>query len=105
MIDSFQRNLAGAAAIVLLTASVPAMAASTKVQEQSALQSTSLTLTQAIATAEQRTGGKAFDAGTDVDHGSPRVVVETNGPNGVQTVTMDAQSGTVLSTHSGGEPD
>lgn len=105
MIDYSRTSLSLTAAAMLLLVSVPAVAASTKMQEQSALQSTSLTLTQAIATAEQHTGGKAFDAGTDVDHGPPRVVVETNGPNGVQTVTMDAQSGKVLSTRSGSEPD
>jgi uncharacterized membrane protein YkoI len=74
-------------------------------QEQTALQGTNLTLTQAIATAEQQTGGKAFDAGVDVDHGKPRVVVETNGPKGVQTVIVDAQSGQIVGGHAGGEED
>ena len=100
-----QTNLAVVAAMLLLGATVPAIAASTKRQEQSALQGTSFTLSQAIVMAEQHTGGKAFDAGTDVDHGAPRVVVETNGPNGVQTVTMDAQSGKIVNAHPGSEPD
>jgi uncharacterized membrane protein YkoI len=55
--------------------------------------------------AEHQTGGKAFDAGVNVDDGKPRVIVETNGPQGVQTVIIDAQSGQVISGHAGGEPD
>ena len=74
-------------------------------QEQSALQGTTLTLTQAIAIAEHQTGGKAFDAGVNVDEGKPRVIVETNGTQGVQTVIIDAQSGQIVSAHAGGEPD
>ncbi|HEX3414236.1 MAG TPA: PepSY domain-containing protein [Stellaceae bacterium] len=74
-------------------------------REQTALQGTTLTLSQAIAIAEHQTGGKAYDAGVDVDHGKPRVVVETNGPNGVQTVIIDAQSGQIAAAHAGGVPD
>ena len=74
-------------------------------QEQTALQGTTLTLSQAIAIAEHQTGGKAYDAGVVVDHGKPRVVVETNGPNGVQTVIIDAQSGQIVAAHAGGVPD
>ena len=84
----------------------PALAgAKSEAQEQTALQGTTLTLSQAIAIAEHQTGGKAYDAGVDVDHGKPRVVVETNGPNGVQTVIIDAQSGQIVGAHAGGEPD
>jgi uncharacterized membrane protein YkoI len=68
-------------------------------------QETSLTLSQAIAMAEHQTGGKAFDAGVNVDEGKPRVIVETNGTQGVQTVIIDAQSGQIVSAHAGGEPD
>jgi uncharacterized membrane protein YkoI len=74
-------------------------------QEETALQETSLTLPQAIAMAEHQTGGKAFDAGVNVDDGKPRVIVETNGTQGVQTVIIDAQSGQIVSAHAGGEPD
>jgi uncharacterized membrane protein YkoI len=74
-------------------------------QEETALQETSLTLSQAIAMAEHQTGGKAFDAGVNVDEGKPRVIVETNGTQGVQTVIIDAQSGQIVSGHAGGEPD
>jgi uncharacterized membrane protein YkoI len=83
----------------------PAFAGGGEAQEQTALQGTKVTLSQAISAAEQQTGGKAFDAGVDVDHGKPRIVVETNGAKGVQTVTVDAQSGQVIGTRAGGEAD
>jgi uncharacterized membrane protein YkoI len=74
-------------------------------REATALQSAKVTLSQAIATAEQQTGGKAFDAGVDAKGAQTRIVVETNGPKGVQTVMVDAQSGQVVGTHAGGETD
>jgi len=73
-------------------------------QEATALQNAKVTLTQAIATAEQQTGGKAFDAGVDIKDAQTRIAVETNGPKGVQTVTVDAQSGHV-GTHAGVQAD
>ena len=94
------------AGILLLGLAGPTFAASSgEAQEQTALQGTNLTLSQAISTAEQQTGGKAFDAGVDVDHGKPRVIVETNGPKGVQTVIVDAHSGQIVGGHAGGEAD
>jgi uncharacterized membrane protein YkoI len=84
----------------------PTLATSSEeTREETALQGTNLTLSQAISTAEQQTGGKAFDAGVDVDHGKPRIVVETNGRQGVQTVIVDAQSGQIVGGHAGGEAD
>ena len=74
-------------------------------REETALQGAKLTLSQAISIAEHQTGGKAFDAGVDVDHGKPRVVVETNGTTGVQTVIVDAESGQIVGGHAGGEAD
>ena len=74
-------------------------------REAAALQGAKVSLTQAIATAEQQTGGRAFDAGVDMKGGQTRIAVETNGPKGVQTVTIDAQSGQVVATHAGGEQD
>ena len=74
-------------------------------QEATALQGAKVTLSQAIATAEQRTGGKAYDAGVDVKGGVTRIAVETNGPKGIQTVMVDAQSGQVVGTHAGAETD
>jgi uncharacterized membrane protein YkoI len=94
------------AGLLLAAATVPSFAAKAgEAQEQNVLQDKQLTLTQAIATAEQQTGGKAFDAGTDVDNGKPRVVVETNGAKGLLTVIIDAENGQIVSTHAGGESD
>ncbi|MBN9563471.1 MAG: PepSY domain-containing protein [Alphaproteobacteria bacterium] len=74
-------------------------------QEATALQGAKVSLTQAIATAEQQTSGHAFDAGVDIKDGQTRIAVETNGPKGVQTVIVDAQNGQVVGTHAGGEQD
>ena len=74
-------------------------------QEAAALQGAKVTLVQAIGTAEQQTGGQAFDAGVSKAGGQTRITVETNGPKGVQTVMIDAQSGQVVGAHAGGEPD
>lgn len=74
-------------------------------QEAIALRSSKITLCQAIATAEQQTGGRAYDAGADIKNGSTRIAVETNGARGVQTVTVDAQSGQVINTSAGAEQD
>ena len=94
------------AGVLFLGGAGPALAVTSgEAQEETALQGDKLTLSQAIAIAEHQTGGKAYDAGVDVDHGKPRVVVETNGPNGVQTVIIDAQSGQIVGAHAGGVPD
>jgi hypothetical protein len=84
----------------------PRLAASPdEAREETALLGAKISLSQAIATAEQKTGGKAFDAGVDVAKGKPRIIVETNGPKGVQTVIVDAQSGEIMGSHAGGEAD
>ncbi len=74
-------------------------------REATALQGAKVSLTQAIATAEQQTGGKAYDAGVDVKGGRTRIAVETNGPKGIQTITVDAQNGQVVGAHAGAEAD
>ena len=94
-----------AGVIVLGMAGTSFAAGHDEAREQTALQGTKFTLSQAISAVEQQTGGKAFDAGVDVDEGKPRIVVETNGPNGVQTVIVDAQSGQIVGSHAGGEAD
>ena len=99
-------SLALAAAIMAGLGGAAMAKSNDEAQESTALQNAKVSLTQAIATAEQQTGGKAYDAGVDiVDHGQPRIAVETNGPKGVQTVVVDAQSGKVVSTNQGGETD
>lgn len=73
--------------------------------EAAALRGAKVSLSQAIGTAEQQTGGHAYDAGIHVKGGRTRIAVETDGPRGIVTVTVDAQSGEVVGTHAGGEPD
>lgn len=99
------RMAAALAGALIVAAAGPVFAASGETKEQTALQGTQVTLSEAIATAERQTGGKAYDAGVDADHGAPRIVVETNGPKGVQTVVVDAGSGQVIGGHAGGEAD
>lgn len=74
-------------------------------REAAALQGAKVSLVQAIGTAERQTGGQAYDAGVDTKGSQVRIVVETNGPKGVQTVSVDAQNGQVVATHEGGEED
>ena len=74
-------------------------------REANALQAAKVSLTRAIATAEQRTGGRAYDAGVDLKGNETHIGVETNGPTGVQTVIVDTQSGQVVGAHAGGEAD
>ena len=73
--------------------------------EAAAAATMKVSLSQAIVTAEQQTGGKAFDAGVDADRGKIQIVVETTGPKGVQTVLIDGMSGQVVGGHAGGEKD
>jgi len=60
-----------------------------------------ISLTQAIATAEQQTGGRAVSADLRAENGVPRIEVETAGPQGAKTVVVDAQSGRVATTRAG----
>ena len=96
--------LAGALAASSLP--VPTYAASrNESREATALQGTKVSLPEAIAIAERQTGGQAYDAGVDLKHGVARIGVQTNGPRGVQTVIVDAQSGQIVGTHRGPERD
>ncbi len=95
-------------AAVLMTATIggAALAAGRgEDREATALQGAKVSLTQAIATAEQQTGGRAYDAGVDVKGGQTRIAVETNGPTGGQPVTIDAPNGPVVGPRAGGEQD
>lgn len=94
------------AAIVATQNVAPAFAAGpSEVQEENALTGAKLTLADGIAAAERRTKGHAFDAGVLVVNGRTRIVVETKGDAGVQTVSVDAITGDVVDSHAGGEPD
>lgn len=97
-----------AMAAVLMTATIGGTALAggdNEDREATALGGAKVSLVEAIATAEQQTGGRAYDAGVDVKDGQTRIVVETNGPKGVQTVSIDAQSGQAVGGHAGGEAD
>ncbi len=98
-------TLAGLLAAGSLTGTALAAGGSDEQQEATALNGAKVTLPQAIATAEQQTGGRAYDAGVDLKGGAARIAVETNGPKGVQTVIVDAHSGKVVGTHGGAETD
>ncbi len=60
-----------------------------------------VTLTQAIATAEQQSGGRAVSADTAQEKGAVQIAVEVVGPQGTKTLMVDAQTGKVTATHDG----
>jgi uncharacterized membrane protein YkoI len=105
MIRKLSVAYAVAAALMIGAAGSASAAGTDEDREATALLSLKITLSQAIATAEQRSGGKAFDAGVDIKDGKPHIVVETNGAKGVQTVTIDAQTGRVIGIQAGGQAD
>ena len=65
-------------------------------QELAALVNAKTTLAQAIAAAEQQTGGKAIDAGLENENGAMAFAIEVAKDNTVQKVHVDLQSGKVL---------
>lgn len=64
-------------------------------RDAAALANTNVTLTQAIAAAEQQAGGRAVGADVSQERGTTRIAVEVAGPQGVKTVLVDAQTGQV----------
>ena len=58
-----------------------------------------ITLQQAIATAEQQSGGRAVSADLKQEKGMPQIEVEIAGPQGAKTVLVNAQTGQVTATH------
>lgn len=98
-------SLTLAGLLVMGTFAGTALASGDEDREASALQNARVTLVQAITTAERQTGGKAYDAGVSIKGGQARITVETNGPKGVQTLAIDAQTGQVVASHAGGEQD
>ena len=61
----------------------------------SALSSAKVTLSQAIAAAEAKSGGKAYDAALKTDDGAPVYLVEVFSSDKVVKVAVDTQSGEV----------
>ena len=72
-------------------------------RDAAALAGMKVTLTQAIATAEQQLGGRAVGADISQERGATRIVVEVAAPQGVKTVLVDAQTGQVTATRDGGQ--
>jgi uncharacterized membrane protein YkoI len=60
-----------------------------------------ISLSQAIATAEQQAGGKAVGAGVDNENGTVRIAVDVASGQGVKTVLVDPQTGQVTGTKAG----
>lgn len=71
--------------------------------DAAALASTKVTLVQAIATAEQQTGGRAIGAGADNENGRVAIAVEVAAKDGVRTVLIDPATGQVAANRAGGE--
>lgn len=71
--------------------------------DTAALAGMKVTLQQAIATAEQRSGGHAMGADVLQESGATRIAVEVVGPQGVKTVLVDAQTGQVTATRDGSQ--
>ena len=66
--------------------------------DAAALAAAKVSLSQAIATAEQSAGGKAIGADVDNQNGVARIAVEVAGGQGVRTVLIDPQTGKVVAT-------
>ena len=64
-------------------------------RDAAALAGTKVSLTQAIAAAEQQGGGKAVGADISQEGGVVRIAVEVAGPQGVRTMLVDGQTGQV----------
>ena len=65
-------------------------------QEIATILSARTSLAQAIATAEQQSGGKAIDAGIEKENGVTAFAIEVAKDNAVQKVLVDLETGKVL---------
>jgi uncharacterized membrane protein YkoI len=65
-------------------------------QEIASVLNAKTSLAQAIATAEQQSGGKAIDAGLENENGPMAFAVEVAKDNTIQKVLIDLQTGKVL---------
>lgn len=69
------------------------------------LATATVTLQQAVATAEQQAGGRAVSADLAQEKGAVQYEVEVAGAQGVKTVLVDAKTGQVSATRATGEAD
>ena len=73
--------------------------------DAAALANMTVTLQEAIATAERQANGRAVSADIQQEHGAAQIEVEVVGPQGAKTVLVDAKSGQVTATRAGGQDD
>ncbi|MGB0845451.1 MAG: PepSY domain-containing protein [Thiolinea sp.] len=86
------------AALLTTGFSTNLLADSNDAETAAAQQNAAITIEQAIATAEQTTGGKSGDAEFELEDGASVYEVEVTLADGSEVeVTIDAQSGAVLS--------
>jgi uncharacterized membrane protein YkoI len=71
-------------------------------EERAAILSAKTSLAQAIATAEQETGGKAIDAGIENEDGNTAFEVKIVKGDAVQKVLIDPQTGKVMKVAAAG---
>lgn len=71
-------------------------------RDAAALADMKVTLTQAIATAEQKLGGRAVGADVSRQAGVTQIAVEVVGPQGARTVTVDARTGQITAMAAAG---
>jgi len=86
----------GIIAVALASAGVAAFAANTMENDAAALANAKISLSQAIASAEQHTGGKAVHAEFEHTRAGWAYEVETVNGAKVVDVTVDAATGTVV---------
>ena len=70
-------------------------------QDTAALAGMKITLQQAIAAAEQQSGGRAVSADVSLENGATRVAVEVTGPQGAKTLLVDGQTAQVTAAPPG----
>ncbi len=103
---AIERIIPAALALLLVAGSVGFAQAKDDGQDgrdAAALAGMKITLTQAIATAEQQAGGKAVGADLSQVQGAARIAVAVAGPQGVKTVLVDGRTGQVTATQNGGQ--
>ncbi len=89
------------AALVAVAAAGGVAAAQDQNKDVATLAGMKVTLQQAIGVAESQTGGRAVSADAARQGAATTVEVEVAGPQGVKTVTVDAQTGRVTATQDG----
>lgn len=101
---NMNRKSAYAIAVVMLVGAAGGALAKGKnedANDMAALSSMKVSLTQAIATAEQQGGGKAVSADIVTKGGSPQIAVELIASGSTKKITIDGKTGQVTGTANG----